>query len=153
MRKQKREITNDQWEITLLTLSTTSNKFHLAMWLSNYLSYSSLTNHKFYFKCRWNPWETPLGRFFLIKCSHFIWNQNGVFSWRVFVGILTTLVYFLQNTSSGYFCSHRRIQNSVWQLGWRVLQKYLTAKSRWLCLPDNLSWMFGRVLNTPLLQF
>ena len=31
-------------------------------------------------KFRWNLWEIALGRSFLIKCSHLIWNYVGVFS-------------------------------------------------------------------------
>ena len=66
---------------------------------SNWLSYSSLTNHKCFFKCRWNPWEIPLGMSFVIKCSHLVRNYIGVFSSRVVVGILQHLYIFLQNTS------------------------------------------------------
>ena len=58
-----------------------------------YYSYSSLTNHKFFFKYRWSPLKISLGRSFLIKCSNLIWNYISVSSLRVVVEILTTLVF------------------------------------------------------------
>ena len=74
---------------------------------------------------------------------------------RVSVRILTALnICFCKTLLSSYFCTQWCMQNSVWHLRWRVLQKYLTTKRCWLCLSDTfLSWMFGGVLNTPLLQF
>ena len=33
-------------------------------------------------------------------------------------------ISFCKTLLSSYFCSQRRIQNSVWHLGWRVMRKY-----------------------------
>ena len=101
---------------------------------------SSLTNHKFFFKYRWNPLKIPLGRSFLIKCSHLIWNYTGVLFSRVVVRILTTPVYLFVKHFWAATSVHRgvfRTLSGSWDPG--LWENIFKAKGRWLCLWEVLS--------------
>ena len=100
------------------------------------------------------PIKNLFGEVFLDKVQSFDLKLH----WRFLLtgscgNSYNTCISICKTLLSSYFCWQRRIQNSVWHLGWRVMQNIFTVKGHWLCLRDVLSSMFGGVLNTPLLLF
>ena len=73
-RKQEREITNDQWKILKqrgnfkITLWTTSDKFHWAMWLTGEYPFQSVISKQLY-------WNRALAWVFSCKSTSYFQNK------------------------------------------------------------------------------
>ena len=75
------------------------------------------------------PIKNPFGDVFLDKVQSFDLKLHWSFVLIVSCGnSYNTCISFCKTLLSSYFCSQRHVQNSVWHLGWRVMQKYLDGE-------------------------